>query len=63
MDVALITEKTMSEEQLNSYYLAKIIKCDSGVAGGFLFSAAEYQKLAGDRQAMSQMMQAAIFDN
>ena len=62
MDVALITEKTMSEEQLNSYYLAKIIKCDSGVAGGFL-SAAEYQKLAGDRQAMAQMMQAAIFDN
>jgi len=62
MDVALITEKTMSEEQLNSYYLAKIIKCDSGVSGGFL-SAAEYQKLTSDRQAMAQMMQAAIFDN
>lgn len=62
MDVALVTEKAMSEEQLNSYYLAKIIKCDSGVAGGFL-SAAEYQKLAGDKQAMAQMMQAAIFDN
>ena len=62
MDVALITEKTMSEEQLNGYYLAKVIKCDSGVSGGFL-SAAEFQKLAGDRQAMAQMMQAAIFDN
>ncbi|MBI3829765.1 MAG: BatA domain-containing protein [Planctomycetes bacterium] len=62
MDVALITPKPLSEQELNNYYLAKIIKCDNGVAGGAL-TADEYTKLAGDKQAVRKMMQAAIFDN
>jgi len=62
LDVALITPKPMSEQAINDYYLAKIIKCDTGVAGGSL-SAEEYLKLADDKQALRQMMQVALFDN
>jgi hypothetical protein len=62
MKVALVTRNPMDEKAANEYYLARVLRADTGVDGGFL-AAADYEKIASDKKALKTQFEAVIFDN
>jgi len=62
MKVALVTKATLDEKTLSEYYLSKILRCDTGIEGVFL-PAADYLKIAQDKNALRSAMEAVVFDN
>ncbi len=62
MKVALVTREPMDEKAANEYYLARVLRSDTGVEGGFL-AAADYQKIAQDKNALKSQFEAVVFDN
>lgn len=62
MKVALVTRNPMDEKAANEYYLARVLRADTGVDGGFLPSA-DYEKIAGDKKALKSQFEAVLFDN
>ncbi len=62
MKVALVTREPMDEKAANDYYLARVLRSDTGVEGGFL-AAADYQKISQDKRALASQFEAVVFDN
>src|SRR5204862_2020874 len=62
MKVALVTRNAMDEKTANEYYLAMVLRSDTGIEGGFLASA-DYEKIAQDKNALKSQFEAVIFDN
>jgi len=62
MKVALVTREPMDEKAANDYYLARVLRSDTGVEGGFL-AAADYKKIAQDKTALKSQFEAIVFDN
>ena len=62
MKVALVTREPMDEKAANDYYLARVLRSDTGVEGGFL-AAADYEKIAQDKTALKSQFEAVVFDN
>ena len=60
--VTLVTKDVMDEKTANDYYLARVLRCDTGIEGGFL-SSADYEKIAQDKKALKTQFDAVIFDN
>jgi hypothetical protein len=60
--VTLITKDPMDEKVANDYYLAKVLRCDTAIEGGFL-PASDYAKIAQDKKALKAQFDAVIFDN
>ncbi len=60
--VTLVTKEAMDEKIANDYYLAKVLRCDTAIEGGFLPSS-DYEKIAQDKKALKSQFDAVIFDN